>query len=90
MKKLILRAVSVMMLVFGITFVSALSPLQNTGSPLLQSAYADEEDEDSSAGSETTEETSSEASSSTSTGNNDSATSSSDDNPCQAQSESVA
>lgn len=83
MKKLILKVVSVMMLVFGITFASTLSPLQNTGSPLLQSAYADEEDEDSSAGSGNTEEDSS-----TSTENN--TPSSNDDNPCQAQSDSVA
>ncbi len=86
MKKLILRAVSIMMLTFGITFAGALSPLQDTSNPLLQTAYADEDDESSSESSENNKDNSS----SESTGNDNATSSADSDNPCQAQSDSVA
>lgn len=84
MKKLILKIVSAMMLVFGITFASSLAPLQDTSNPFLQSAYADEDDE-----SETTDDTTSEDTSSTestSTGNN----TNEPEDPCSVETDSVA
>lgn len=93
MKKLILRAVSVMMLVFGVTFASALLPLQSTSNPLLPSAYADEEEPDSSVGGENPEGTTAEENitpTDTSTTSNSTTSANSDDNPCQAQTDSVA
>ncbi len=84
MKKLILKIVSAMMLVFGITFASTLAPIQDTSNPFLQSAYADEDDE-----SETTDDTTSEDTSSTestSTGNN----TNEPEDPCSVETDSVA
>ena len=43
MKKLILKSVLVMMLVFGVNFANILTPVA-TSNPFLHSAYADEED----------------------------------------------
>lgn len=77
MKKLILKVVSAMVLVFGITFASILAPVHNASNPLVQTAYADENEED--APNEETDKKD-EQPSETNT----------DDNPCKSESDSVA
>lgn len=77
MKKLILKVVSAMVLVFGITFASILAPVHNVPNPLVQTAYADENEED--APNEETDKKD-EQPSETNT----------DDSPCKSESDSVA